>query len=55
MKNLILNRYAPKKKDFVRAKEIPYMTKTLRKANTKDLNVKVSISKIENSKVNRIL
>ena len=52
MKNVILNRYVPKRKDFVRAKEIPYMTMTLRKANTKGLNLKVSISKIVNSKEN---
>ena len=35
------------KKKFVRANEVPYMTKGLRKAIMKSLNWKVNISKIK--------
>ena len=42
-----LNRHALMKKKFVRANEVPYLTKVLKKTIIKDLNSKVNISKIK--------
>ena len=47
----VLNKHAPLKKKFIRANHVLYMTKILRKAIMKLLNLKISILVILQSKI----
>ena len=43
----VLNKHAPLKKEFLRANHVPYITKTLRRAIKRRLNLRQNISKVK--------